>query len=131
MRSVLSGSDFRLEDLKSDRVTIYLCLPATRLATHGRWLRLFVSLAIEAMERTGPVEDGKPRVLFCLDEFATLNRMESIESAAGQIAGFGVKLWPIVQDLTQLQQRLSRGLGNLHGQCRPADLLCHKRFDYE
>ena len=104
MRSVLSGSDFRLEDLKSDRVTIYLCLPATRLATHGRWLRLFVSLAIEAMERTGPVEDGKPRVLFCLDEFATLNRMESIESAAGQIAGFGVKLWPIVQDLTQLQR---------------------------
>ena len=104
MRSVLSGSDFRLEDLKSDRVTIYLCLPATRLATHGRWLRLFVSLAMEAMERTGPVEDGKPRVLFCLDEFATLNRMESVESAAGQIAGFGVKLWPIVQDLTQLQR---------------------------
>lgn len=104
MRSVLSGSDFRLEDLKTDRVTVYLCLPATRLATHGRWLRLFVSLAIEAMERTGPVEDGKPRVLFCLDEFATLNRMESIESAAGQIAGFGVKLWPIVQDLTQLQR---------------------------
>ena len=25
-------------------------------------------------------------------------------SAAGQIAGFGVKLWPIVQDLTQLQR---------------------------
>ena len=104
MTSVLSGSDFRLEDLKSDRVTVYLCLPATRLATHGRWLRLIVSLAMEAMERTGPVEDSRPHVLFCLDEFATLNRMESVETAAGQIAGFGVKLWPIVQDLTQLQR---------------------------
>jgi type IV secretion system protein VirD4 len=30
--------------------------------------------------------------------------MESIEKAAGQIAGFGVKLWPIIQDLTQLQR---------------------------
>lgn len=104
MRSVLSGSDFRLEDLKTERVTVYLCLPATRLATHGRWLRLFVSLAMEAMERTGPIAEGRSRVLFCLDEFATLNRMESIEAAAGQIAGFGVKLWPVIQDLTQLQR---------------------------
>jgi type IV secretion system protein VirD4 len=104
MKSVLSGSDFRLEDLKSERVTVYLCLPATRLATHGRWLRLLVALAMEAMERTGPVEEGRPPVLFCLDEFATMNRMESIEAAAGHIAGFGVKLWPVIQDLTQLQR---------------------------
>lgn len=104
MKSVLSGSDFRLEDLKATRVTVYLCLPATRLSTHGRWLRLLVSLAMEAMERTGPAEDDRPRVLFCLDEFATLNRMESVETAAGQIAGFGVKLWPVIQDLTQLQR---------------------------
>lgn len=116
MKSVLSGSDFRLEDLKTDRVTIYLCLPATRLATHGRWLRLFVSLALEAMERTGPVEDGKPRVLFCLDEFSSLSRMSSVESAAAQIAGFGVKIWPILRDLPQLVSNYQEGwetfLGN-------------------
>lgn len=104
MRRVLSGSSFRLEDLKSERITVYLCLPATRLATHGRWLRMIVSLAVEAMERTGPLEEGRPAVLFCLDEFAALGHMESVEKAAGQIAGFGVKLWPIVQDLTQLQR---------------------------
>jgi type IV secretion system protein VirD4 len=104
MRGVLAGSDFRLEDLKSDRVTVYLCLPAMRLATHGRWLRMFVTLAVEAMERTGAVAEDKPRVLFCLDEFAALDRMESIEKAAGQIAGFGVKIWPVIQDLTQLQR---------------------------
>lgn len=104
MRRVLSGSDFRLEDLKADRVTVYLCLPATRLATHGRWLRMIISLAIEAMERTGPAKKDQPPVLFCLDEFAALGHMQSIEAAAGQIASFGVKLWPIIQDLTQLQR---------------------------
>jgi type IV secretion system protein VirD4 len=104
MRQVLSGSDFRLEDLKTGRLTVYLCLPATRLATHGRWLRLFVALAMEAMERTGPLPAGKARVLFCLDEFAALGHMESVEKAAGQTAGFGVKLWPVIQDLTQLQR---------------------------
>ncbi len=27
-----------------------------------------------------------------------------VEKAAGQIASFGVKLWPVVQDITQLQR---------------------------
>ena len=56
------------------------------------------------MEKTGPIEKGKPPVLFCLDEFAALGHMESIEKAAGQVASFGVKLWPVIQDLTQLQR---------------------------
>lgn len=104
MRKVLCRSSFAMEDLKRKLVTVYLCLPATRLATHGRWLRMMVALALDAMERTGPLEQGRPPVLFVLDEFAALGHMESIEKAAGQIAGFGVKLWPIVQDLTQLQR---------------------------
>jgi len=104
MRRVLCGSDFRMEELKQKRVTVYLCLPATRLATHGRWLRMLIAMAMEAMERTGAIEQDKPHVLFCLDEFAALGHMESIEKAAGQIASFGVKLWPVIQDLTQLQR---------------------------
>ena len=104
MRRVLTGSDFKLEDLKAGRVTVYLCLPATRLGTHGRWLRLMIGMTIEAMERTGLMKDGDHPVLFVLDEFAALGHMESIEKAAGQIAGFGVTLWPVVQDLTQLQR---------------------------
>ncbi len=104
MRRVLSNSSFALEDLKARRITVYLCLPATRLATHGRWLRMIVSLAMDAMERTGPLKEGQPPVLFCLDEFAALGRMEMVEKAAGQIASFGVKLWPVVQDITQLQR---------------------------
>ena len=34
MRRVLAGHDFDLEDMKRERVTVYLCLPAGRLATH-------------------------------------------------------------------------------------------------
>ena len=104
MASVLQGSDFRLEELKEKRVSVYLCLPATRLATHGRWLRLIVGMALEAMERTGPLNEGQHPVLFVLDEFAALGHMRSIEKAAGQIAGFGVTLWPVTQDLTQLRR---------------------------
>ncbi len=85
--------------------TIYLCLPAGRLGTCNRWLRLFVNLTLEAMEREQtrkPTSSAVP-VLLCLDEFATLGRMEQMEAAAGQIAGLGCKLWPILQDIGQLE----------------------------
>ena len=102
MEQVLSHSSFQLEDLKERRITIYLCLPALRLATHGKWFRMIVNMAMDAMERTGPLRDGQHRVLFCLDEFAAIGANETIEKAAGQIASFGVKLWPIIQDLSQM-----------------------------
>ncbi len=97
----VSGHDFELADLKRGQLTVYLCLPATRMGTCNRWLRMFVNLALAALER----EPGQPRhpVLLCLDEFAVLGHMKSVEDAAGQIAGFGVRLWPIVQDLGQLK----------------------------
>jgi type IV secretion system protein VirD4 len=97
----LGRSQFSLADLKRKPTTVYLCLPAGRMATHSRWLRVIVNLAVEAMER----ESAKPPfpVLFLMDEFAVLDHLSSIEKAAGQIAGFGVKLWPILQDLSQLK----------------------------
>jgi type IV secretion system protein VirD4 len=104
MKSVLRGADFKMEDLKDRRITVYLCLPAMRLGTHGRWLRMMIGMALEALERTGPIKENQHRVLFCLDEFAVLGHMQPIERAAGQIAGFGVKLWPVIQDLTQLRR---------------------------
>jgi type IV secretion system protein VirD4 len=102
MERVLSHSSFRLEDLKEKRITVYLCLPALRLATHSKWFRMIVNMAMDAMERTGPIKEGQHRVLFCLDEFAAIGANETIEKAAGQIASFGVKLWPIIQDLPQM-----------------------------
>ncbi len=101
MARVLSGSDFRFEDLKEHPGTVYLCLPASRLATHGRWLRLMINCALDAMERKR--KRLRDPVLFILDEFYSLGRMERIEKAAGLMAGYGVKLWTILQDLQQLQ----------------------------
>ena len=99
----LSGEGFDLAGLKTSRMTVYLCLPGRHMGTCGRWLRLFVNLALQAMERTpGYPAAGSP-VLFILDEFASLGHMRQIEDAAGQIASYGVKLWPILQDLGQLK----------------------------
>jgi len=116
IQSVLRHHDFDLTTLKTAQpgMSVFLCLPAAQLATCNRWFLLFVNLALEAMER----EASKPKVpvLLCLDEFAALGHMRQVEAAAGQIAGFGVKLWPILQDLTQLKRDYKDGwetfLGN-------------------
>ena len=100
-RNVLRDNDFDLGELKRNPngVSIYLCFPATRADISKRWMRLFVNQLLDAMDR----EKTKPAapVLVCLDEFPVLGYMKQLESAAGLIASFGVKLWVILQDWSQ------------------------------
>jgi type IV secretion system protein VirD4 len=100
--NVTERSDFRLSDLRHGKLTIYLVLPGMRMGTHYRWLRMVIQQALAAMERA-PVPRGQLPVWFVLEEFPALGHMRSIETAAGLMAGFGVKLWSVLQDLTQLK----------------------------
>jgi type IV secretion system protein VirD4 len=112
---ITERNDLKLTDLRDGNVTIYLVLPGLRMGTHYRWLRLMIQLALAAMERA-PVPRGKLPVWFVLEEFPTLGYMRSIETAAGLVAGYGVKLWAVLQDLTQLQTHYQKSwetfLGN-------------------
>lgn len=90
------GVDFRA--LKQRPCTVYVTLPAERLRTHGVWLRLVIVSALRALYSPG----GVP-VLFMLDEFAQLGHLGPIEDALGQARGYGVALWPVLQDFNQLQ----------------------------
>ena len=103
----MSASDLDIGLLKRKPMTIYLVLPAGRLGTHGRWLRLMVSLCLEAVTRDRtPAEHS---VLFCLDEFASaIGRMASVESAMTLLPGYGIQLYPILQDLSQLEDLYPR-----------------------
>ena len=105
MQRLLEKSDFELGELKTNPrgLTIYLTLPQRFMETHYRWLRLMIVLAVGEMERIkGRPATGQP-TLFLLDEFAGLKRMEVIENAAAQAAGFGIKFMFVVQNLAQLQ----------------------------
>lgn len=103
IRATLTRSTFDFGNLKDDAspLTVYLVLPADRLNTHGRWLRLLVSMALTAVAR----RKGKPKIsaLFILDEFAALGRLAMVEQAVGLMAGFGLRIWAILQDFSQLQ----------------------------
>ncbi len=105
VREISRRSDFRLAELRSDRpTTIYLCLPVGRMESHYRWLRLIVQLACTVLEKMGTYPRDRPPILFMMEEFATLGHMEIMERAAAYFPGFGVKLWAVLQDTTQLQR---------------------------
>jgi type IV secretion system protein VirD4 len=95
-------SDFRMADLAGGDMTLYVILPGMRIGTHYRYLRLIVQMALAAVERN-PVPRGRTPVLFMLEEFPALGNLRSIEAAAGLMAGYGIKLWTVIQDLSQLK----------------------------
>ena len=104
IKESLSASDFQFEDLKAGKTTIYLILPSERLHTFGRWLRLLVQQAITVRARQGIASKDEPAVLFMLDELPALGHLQMVEQAYSLMAGFGMQLWGIVQDLSQLKK---------------------------
>ena len=63
---------------------------------------MIINLALVAFEREKRMPDIP--VLMMLDEFPILGHMAALETAAGLMAGFGVKLWVVLQDLTQIRR---------------------------
>jgi type IV secretion system protein VirD4 len=101
MARVLSCSTFDFRALKTGRMTVYLVLPPDRLDSYARWLRLMIACGLLAVERT-PGQPS-PRILFLLDEFAHLRRMQPVQRDIGLAGGYGVRFWLVLQDLSQLR----------------------------
>lgn len=86
-------------------ITVYLSLPTRYLATHSRWLRLMINAIVSAVEITPADQtEDRHRILAILDEFPVLGHMQTLEAAIGYMAGYGIRIWAILQDLSQLKR---------------------------
>ena len=99
--AALTRSDFDLSAIKSELMTVYLVMPANRIAPNARFLRLFVSSVISAV--TATAKQPPHRVSFVLDEFAQLGHMRAIEDNISLTRGYGLAFWVFLQDLSQLK----------------------------
>ncbi|MBD8526225.1 type IV secretory system conjugative DNA transfer family protein [Pseudoxanthomonas sp. CAU 1598] len=99
--AALSRSDFEFADLKRQPMTVYVVMPPDRLTAQSRFLRALVGAALSAI--TANSDRPQYNVLFLLDEFAQLGRMQSIEDAISLVRGYGARFWLLVQDLSQLK----------------------------
>ena len=98
--------------LHREITTIYLILPVQDLDPYGmgKWLRLFVNLALRGLYQNPPAfgEETLPRVLFILDEFAQLGRLQAIPKALGVARDYSITLWFVLQNLSQLKTHYAK-----------------------
>ncbi len=95
-KSLESGFDPRM--LSDGNTTMYVIIPADKLISHARWLRLVVTTSMRSV-----IRKPNKKVCFLLDEFAALGYLLEIETALSTYAGFNMIVWPILQSLIQLK----------------------------
>ncbi|MGJ0484317.1 MAG: type IV secretory system conjugative DNA transfer family protein [Methylomicrobium sp.] len=102
-------NDFTFSQMRDGNTSIYLIIPPDYLTEYRAVLRVMIGFAMREL-RVSFTElkkyqqyKDKPPVLFILDEFPQLAYMRPIEEALLYLAGYDVRLWFFVQDISQLQ----------------------------
>jgi type IV secretion system protein VirD4 len=95
------GPVLRFADIRNVASTVFLVLPIRYLATCSKWFRLVIAAAMADLlqEERGPVP-----VLGMFDEFAQLGAMKIMSDIMGIGRGYGLRIWPVLQDLNQLKE---------------------------
>ena len=99
-----SDDDFLLTDVRRKRMTIYIGIQPNKLAEARLIVNLFFSQLINQNTRELPTADPalKYQCLLLMDEFTSIGRVEIIASAVSYMAGYNLRLLPIIQSMAQL-----------------------------
>lgn len=100
-----NGPRLRFSDLRERPATVFLILPTKYLATSSKWFRLVIAAAMADLLNEGR---GAFPVLALLDEFAQLGTLKIMSDIMGVGRGYGLQLWPVLQDLNQLEELYPR-----------------------
>jgi type IV secretion system protein VirD4 len=97
-------SDFDLRQLRSKRMSLYLAVSPDNLTRVAPLYALLLQQLIELNVRELPTADQHTvPVLVLLDEFARLGHAGVIAHAFSYVAGYGLRLLPVLQSPAQLR----------------------------
>src|SRR5450432_1396181 len=104
-----SASDFTIDELVNHErpVSLYLVVPPSDKIRLRPLIRLMFTMTVnrltEKMVFQGAEQKrNKHRLLFLIDEFPSLKRMEIFADALSYMAGYGLKAYLITQDIRQV-----------------------------
>jgi len=110
-----SVSDFTIQDLVNHErpVSLYLVVPPSDKIRLRPLMRLIFTMIVnrltEKLDFQGSEQlRNKHRLLFLIDEFPSLKRMEIFADALSYMAGFGLKAYLITQDIRQIVDEYGR-----------------------
>lgn len=100
-----SGNDFDLRDVRRKKMSIYVAIQPNKLAEARLILNLFFSQLINQNTRELPQSNPelKHQCLLLMDEFTSIGRVDIIASAVSFMAGYNLRLMPIIQSISQLE----------------------------
>jgi type IV secretion system protein VirD4 len=102
IKAATTTSDFSVYDLRRDPTSVFLCVSPNDLQVIAPLVRLFFQQIVSILQRTLPGQDEVFEVLFLLDEFKHLGRLEAIETAVTTMAGYKGRFMFIIQSLSAL-----------------------------
>lgn len=99
-----SEDDFLLTDVRKKRMTIYIGIQPNKLAESRLIVNLFFSQLINLNTKELPQNNPelKHQCLLLMDEFTSIGKVEIIASAVSYMAGYNIRLLPIIQSMAQL-----------------------------
>ncbi|WP_165424054.1 type IV secretory system conjugative DNA transfer family protein [Pseudoxanthomonas winnipegensis] len=99
-----SGDDFLLTDLRKKKMSIYVGIQPNKLAESRLIVNLFFSQIINLNTRELPQSNPelKYQCLLLMDEFTAIGKVDIIASAVSYMAGYNIRLLPIIQSMAQL-----------------------------
>lgn len=105
---VIKESTLDLRDLRKNPTSIYIVMKEMEdYRENATWLRLMVESAFAACPNTndaGKSFKHNDRVLFMLDEFTQLGKLQAIETGMVTARQKGITIWSMFQDIPRLEK---------------------------
>jgi len=103
-----SKSDFNLRDIRKKRMSIYVGVTEDTKEIVAPLVALFFQQAIGTLVQREPGKDEPHKVLFLMDEFASLGRMQTVAGSVTMLASYGGRLMFILQALSTLDEHYGK-----------------------
>lgn len=103
--SATSYSDFRLDEVRKKKMTIYVGIQPNALPRFSKLLNIMFSQLLGINTQVLPEQDPslKHQCLVLLDEFTALGKIEIIQKSVAFMAGYNMRLMLIFQSKSQVE----------------------------
>lgn len=118
VRDATAATDFWITDFRSDPASVFICVSQKDLGVLSPLIRLMFQQMFTLLQETDRTEKDRFDVLFLLDEFASLGKMQEMGRAITTVRSSGAHLMLIVQSLANLREVYGAdGAANFLGNC--------------
>lgn len=103
--SATSYSDFRLDEVRKKKMTIYVGIQPNALPRFSKLLNIMFSQLLGINTQVLPEQDDglKHQCLVLLDEFTALGKIEIVQKSVAYMAGYNMRLMLIFQSKSQVE----------------------------